>query len=114
MGRLARFMPPGPVCIIGADIPDVTTIQVAQAFRALGSHEAVVGPAEDGGYWLIGFKRTRALPPRLFAGVRWSTEHALSDTLCTLPGWHVARAAVLPDVDTIADLDRWVQRQFGS
>lgn len=104
MGRMLRSMPPGPVCVIGADIPDVTAARVAEAFAALGQADAVVGPAEDGGYWLIGLKRTRAVPPGLFAGVRWSTAHALSDTLQTLPGWDVAQVARLRDVDRAADL----------
>lgn len=104
MGRMLRSMPPGPVCVIGADIPDVTAARVAEAFAALGQADAVVGPAEDGGYWLIGLKRTRAVPPGLFAGVRWSTAHALSDTLQTLPGWDVAQLARLRDVDRAADL----------
>ena len=109
MGRLARSMPPGPVCIIGSDIPDVNLSHIATAFRTLESSDVVVGPAEDGGYWLIGFKRTRALPPTLFDGVRWSTEHALSDTLSTLQGVRVGRVSELSDVDTGADLRRWTK-----
>ena len=104
MKRLAQSAPIGPVCIIGADIPGVTRVHVMNAFRALGSSDAVVGPADDGGYWLIGFKRTRALPRGLFADVRWSTEHALDDTLATMTGLRVARIAVLKDVDTAQDL----------
>lgn len=104
MARALRSAPPGPVCIIGADIPDITGPRVAQAFAALGRHDAVFGPALDGGYWLIGLKRRRAVPPRLFAGVRWSTAHALEDTLATLPDHTVAKVARLRDVDTAADL----------
>lgn len=110
MARLARSMPPGPVCIIGSDIPDVNHVHISTAFRTLEANDAVVGPAEDGGYWLIGFKRTRALPPTLFDGVRWSTEHALSDTLRTLSGARVARVSELSDVDTGADLRRLTKR----
>jgi len=46
----------------------------------------------------------RAVPPELFTGVRWSTEHALSDTVATLRGHSIARVATLRDVDTAADL----------
>jgi glycosyltransferase A (GT-A) superfamily protein (DUF2064 family) len=104
MGRIFRFAPTGPVVIVGADIPGITPNLIAKAFRALGDHDAVVGPAPDGGYWLIGLKKTKAVPPQIFAGVRWSTEHALEDTLATLGSFRVARIDVLQDVDTIEDL----------
>ena len=104
MGRMLRAAPAGPVCVIGADIPGVTAARVADAFRALGSHDAVFGPAPDGGYWLVGLKRARHVPPRLFENVRWSTEHALADTVATLPDHRIAQVATLRDVDTIDDL----------
>ena len=104
MGRMLRSAPAGPVCVIGADIPGVTAARVADAFCALGSHDAVFGPAPDGGYWLVGLKRARPVPPRLFENVRWSTEHALADTVATLPDHRIAQVATLRDVDTIDDL----------
>jgi rSAM/selenodomain-associated transferase 1 len=104
MGRMLRGAPAGQVCVIGADIPGVTSSRVAEAFRALGSHDAVFGPAPDGGYWLIGLKRARPVPPRLFENVRWSTEDALADTVATLPDHRIAQVATLRDVDTIDDL----------
>ncbi|MEK9725170.1 MAG: DUF2064 domain-containing protein [Rhodospirillaceae bacterium] len=57
MGRVMAAMPPGPVVLIGADIPDIRPADIAAAFRALGAHDAVFGPADDGGYWLVGLKR---------------------------------------------------------
>ena len=104
MGRMLRAAPAGPVCVIGADIPGVTAARVADAFRVLGSHDAVFGPAPDGGYWLVGLKRARPVPPRLFENVRWSTEHALADTVATLPDHRIAQVPTLRDVDTIDDL----------
>ncbi len=104
MGRLFRSLPPGPVCIIGADIPGVTKTRINAAFRALGSHDAVFGPAPDGGYWLVGMKRTGRIPTTLFQDVRWSTEHALADTMASLPDQRIARVDRLRDVDTVADL----------
>lgn len=104
MERALRSAPAGPVCVIGADIPDITAARVADAFAALGRNDAVFGPASDGGYWLIGLRRVRAIPPTLFAGVRWSTEHALSDTEATLPDHRIAHITTLRDVDTVADL----------
>jgi len=99
------YAAPGrPVCVIGGDIPDITAPRIAEAFRTLSHHDAVFGPAPDGGYWLIGLRRVRAVPPLLFAGVRWSTLHALSDTKTTLPDHRIAHVATLRDVDTAADL----------
>lgn len=104
MGRIFRSAPAGPVIIVGADIPNITPALIRKAFRGLGNHDAVVGPAPDGGYWLIGLKNVTAVPPHLFKGVRWSTQHALSDTLATLGSFRVAQIDVLQDVDGIQDL----------
>lgn len=104
MSRALRAPSAGPVCVIGGDIPDINATRIAEAFAALGRNDAVFGPAPDGGYWLIGLRRVRAIPPALFAGVRWSTEHALSDTKATLRGHRIAHVATLNDVDTVADL----------
>ncbi|NQY61437.1 TIGR04282 family arsenosugar biosynthesis glycosyltransferase [Cognatishimia sp.] len=104
MARVFRTMPKGPVCIIGADIPGITRARVGEAFKALGNHDAVFGPAPDGGYWLVGLKRQRPVPPRLFEGVRWSTDTALADSAATMKGLSIAHVATLQDVDTLADL----------
>jgi len=106
MGSLMRDMPPGPVVLIGCDIPDVTPAHIAKAFRALGNNDAVFGPAEDGGYWLVGLKR-RPHVKEIFAHVRWSSEHALGDTLFNLKDARVALLDVMPDIDTGDDLARW-------
>lgn len=105
MGRIMRVLPPGPVCIIGADIPGVTRAHIARAFRGLGQNQAVFGPAPDGGYWLVGMKRTGAIPSTLFRNVRWSTEHALRDTMAGLPDARIALVDELQDVDRAADLE---------
>lgn len=98
MARAARGLPPGPVVIVGCDIPGLRADHVAQAFRALGSCDAVFGPATDGGYWLVGLRRRpRFIDP--FPSVRWSTRHALQDTLANLKGHQVALVATLADVD---------------
>lgn len=104
MSRLLRGLPNGLVCIIGADIPDITRPRIAEAFNALGNHEAVFGPAPDGGYWLIGMKRAR--PPRadILTNVRWSSEHALTDSARSLGDVSIAHVATLRDVDTVDDL----------
>ena len=105
MGRLLRRLPPGPAVILGSDIPGADAPHVARAFAALGRADAVLGPAPDGGYWLVGLRRTAAVPARLFAGVRWSTGHAAADTLATLPA-RTALVDTLADVDTAEDLAR--------
>lgn len=104
MGRAFRGLPGGPLVIVGADIPGIRRDHVARAFRALGQADAVIGPAPDGGYWMIGLARRRPPPPRLLTGVRWSTEFARADTLATLAGLRVTEVEWLADVDTAEDL----------
>ena len=88
--------------LVGSDIPGLTRDDIAAAFRALGRADAVFGPAEDGGYWLVGFGPRRPAHP--FARARWSTRHALADTLTNFRGRRIALLRRLRDVDTAADL----------
>lgn len=104
MAKALRYNAPGPVCVIGADIPDVGRQNIAKAFEQLGSHDAVFGPAPDGGYWLVGLKHTNPLPGHIFQDVRWSTQHALMDTKASLKGLRIAHCDTLRDVDTVHDL----------
>ncbi|HEY7548817.1 MAG TPA: TIGR04282 family arsenosugar biosynthesis glycosyltransferase [Hyphomicrobiaceae bacterium] len=105
MQRLFDRAPPGPAVIVGTDVPLIGRAHIATAFRLLGRHDAVFGPAEDGGYWLVGLRR-RPRHLRPFGGVRWSTAHALADTLANLRRRSVALLPTLFDVDTAADLAR--------
>lgn len=108
MARAFAAMPPGPVLIVGADIPALRAAHVAEGFRLLGRHEAVLGPSEDGGYWMVGLRRgARATPAGLFHGVRWSTRHALADTVSSLAPFDVGFAPTLADVDEAADLEAY-------
>ena len=95
----------GPAILIGGDIPEVSPKHIAEAFRLLGRNESVIGPAHDGGFWLIGLRHPARAGRRLFHGVRWSHPDTLRETLPTLPA-PVATAATLQDVDTAADLRR--------
>ncbi|MEM7521418.1 MAG: TIGR04282 family arsenosugar biosynthesis glycosyltransferase [Pseudomonadota bacterium] len=104
MTRMMAMSPPGPACVIGGDIPGITAAHVWQGFRALGDHDAVFGPAPDGGYWLIGLKHPRRQSAGFLDGVRWSTPHALADSRACLAGQRIAQIAVLRDVDTAHDL----------
>ncbi len=104
MVRAFSAAPPGPVLIIGADAPGLRARHLRQAFKALGRADAVFGPAEDGGYWLIGLSRRRAAPG-LFNNVRWSTKYALADTMKTLPQYfQVEMLESLQDIDVAKDL----------
>jgi rSAM/selenodomain-associated transferase 1 len=98
MAAIVRALPPGPVVIIGSDIPGISATHIDSAFRALGQHDAVFGPAGDGGYWLVGLRRSPCIIDP-FQAVRWSTKHALADTLHNLAGREVALLNQLIDVD---------------
>ena len=99
MAHSMSVLPPGPVVLVGADIPDIRPGHVASAFRALGRHDAVFGPAADGGYWLVGLRR-RPRVVDIFRGVRWSGPDALADTLANLDrGASAALLEVLSDID---------------
>ena len=99
MRRALETCRPGPVVLVGADIPALDAGHVAAAFRLLGSHDLVFGPAEDGGFWLVGARHPRRMPP-LFERVRWSGPDALADTLAGLPRRiTVGYAEQLEDVD---------------
>lgn len=104
MARVLGQVAQGPACLIGADIPAITRKEIAQGFAALGNHDAVFGPAPDGGFWLIGLKHPRRQPPHFFKNVRWSSKNALADSIATLPDHRIARIATLRDVDTADDL----------
>lgn len=105
MQSLFDRLPPGPAVIVGSDIPAIRASHIACAFALLGRADAVFGPATDGGYWLVGLKRSpRRLVP--FAGVPWSTKDALAATIANLRGKIVALAPTLSDVDTMQDYRR--------
>lgn len=107
MARVFAALPPGPAVIVGSDVPDIAPGHVAAAFRVLDRADLAFGPAADGGYWLAGNARRRPAPG-LFSGVRWSTRHALADTLNSVrSGLRVALLEPLDDIDTGADYRRW-------
>lgn len=92
--------------IIGTDCPSLTTELLTQAYTALNTHDVVVGPAEDGGYYLLGMKELYA---DLFAGKSWSTNSVLAHTLddAARLGLRVSQLPTLRDVDDAADLAAW-------
>jgi rSAM/selenodomain-associated transferase 1 len=106
--------------LIGSDLPELAAADLEQAFRALEAEASLVlGPAVDGGYWLIGFgcsliKGGRsAAAARLFAGadrpIRWGSAAVLQQTLAAAgqQGLAVTLLAERADLDRPADLRRW-------
>lgn len=106
MQRVFDTAPKGPVVIIGSDIPDISAHHIAQAFKVLGTNDAVMGPSVDGGYWLIGQKRMpKVLMP--FEGVEWSSGRERDQTLANFGSACVALLSDLSDVDSGADHAGW-------
>jgi rSAM/selenodomain-associated transferase 1 len=96
------------VVLIGSDIPDITTDLLQQAFTSLLSKEVVIGPSQDGGYYLIGLTDDKAsrLLPLLFEEMQWSTGGLFATTTNRLEksGYDVAVLPTLRDIDLPADL----------
>lgn len=94
------------VVIIGSDCPYVVADDIRGAFSELSEHDVAIGPAHDGGYWLIALN---APAPRLFEDVNWSTETVLQETLkkAKNEGLSISQLRKLSDVDDVADLMRF-------
>lgn len=110
MLRTLRLAGRRPALLIGSDIPEAQERHLAEAVRRLARARFVLGPTEDGGYWLIGARMPWLLTPRLLNGVRWSSRHALADTrarLCDV----ALLGETLADVDDGASLSRLKLRQ---
>lgn len=90
------------VVIIGSDCVEFEAEDIKAAFRELAQFDVVIGPAVDGGYWLLGL---RAPQPELFSGVAWSTDQVLAQTLQSAKqlGLRIQLLQILNDVDTEAD-----------
>ncbi|MBE7502314.1 MAG: DUF2064 domain-containing protein [Verrucomicrobiales bacterium] len=94
------------VVIIGADCPEVDAVRIQSAFQPLRAHRLVLGPARDGGYYLVGLS---AATPELFAGIPWGTREVLTTLVARarsvgLDPFLLPEAA---DVDEPADLEVW-------
>jgi len=101
--RLARV--PAPCLILGADSPHLPLSLLRAALAAVPDHDVVLGPAEDGGYFLLGL---RAPQSALFDGIAWSTGEVLAQTLAKSAalGLSVHQTPPWYDLDTPADLRR--------
>jgi uncharacterized protein len=92
--------------LVGSDIPDLPSSILDEASHSLGSNDAVIGPAIDGGYYLIGFN-SDTFAPEVFEGVAWSTSETFKQTM-SIFGSLGLRVHELPswrDVDTFDDLE---------
>ncbi|UOQ69966.1 TIGR04282 family arsenosugar biosynthesis glycosyltransferase [Hymenobacter cellulosilyticus] len=98
------------VVIIGTDCPELSSADLEQAFAHLASHDVVVGPALDGGYYLLGMT---TLVADFFRGKAWSTDSVLTDTLADANrlGLRLGQLPPLSDVDTASDLLAWQSRR---
>ncbi|MFH0730744.1 MAG: TIGR04282 family arsenosugar biosynthesis glycosyltransferase [Pseudomonadota bacterium] len=101
--------------LIGTDIPDLPGHIIEAAFDALDSHEAVIGPSTDGGYYLIGFNATGFLPA-IFNGIRWGQPDVLIRTMAIFSrhGASVHRLPVWRDIDEVEDLLSFAKRNTGN
>jgi rSAM/selenodomain-associated transferase 1 len=90
------------VVIVGSDCPAVTAQDIESAWHSLVTHDVVLGPARDGGYWLIGLREPQ---PALFENIPWSTPAALETTLSRIrkAGLTVQCLRTLADIDTAED-----------
>ena len=104
MARIMTALPPGPIIIVGSDIPQISTDHIQEAFFSLGNFDVIFGPASDGGFWLIGLRR-RPILLQLFNGVRWSSKFALNDVIANLPKKaKIKYLEILTDIDTAENL----------
>lgn len=94
------------VVVVGTDCPDLGASLARTAFQRLIDHDLTIGPADDGGYYLIGL---RAPAPSLFAGVAWGTQTVLAETLARAAqsGLSYALTETLSDVDRPEDVELW-------
>jgi len=92
------------VVLVGTDIPGLSIDLLHKAFESMTMHDVVMGPATDGGYWLIGMKR----PFNLFQNIDWGTENVFAQTIALTKkeGLRVCLLDPLTDIDTKEDLKK--------
>jgi rSAM/selenodomain-associated transferase 1 len=101
------------VAIIGSDCPEISSRDIQDAWTALDSDDLVVGPSEDGGYWLIAMRRPFSRShAALFSVIPWSTERVLETTLrrAASLGLRVRLLRELSDIDTEKDWKAYLRR----
>ncbi len=96
----------GRVCVIGMDSPGLTADDYGAAFDRLLERDAVIGPTEDGGYYLIGMSKPA---PELFDGISWSSPQVCAQTRrdAQVGGLSIVELPEYFDIDTLAEYERW-------
>ncbi len=89
--------------LIGANCPGLSAVYIRQAFGELGNHEAVLGPAGDGGYYLIGF-HDRSVRPEFFLDISWGTARVLAETMGKIEDT-LMELSILPQLESIERTD---------
>ncbi|MHA7819782.1 MAG: TIGR04282 family arsenosugar biosynthesis glycosyltransferase [Erythrobacter sp.] len=104
--RLLAFTDRAPVIFLGADTPDLSVDVVNKAIEGLETHRVVIGPAEDGGYYLIAMRDALS---ELLSDMPWSTDRVLPETLGRLEALGIEPLLIetLADCDRPEDLSRW-------
>jgi rSAM/selenodomain-associated transferase 1 len=100
------------VVLIGSDIPGLPMKYIEEAFKSLKEMDAVIGPAYDGGYYLIGFK-DRTFFSQVFEGIAWGTKNVFDETMKKLENFRrvVYTLPYQRDIDTAEDL-KYLKRRF--
>jgi rSAM/selenodomain-associated transferase 1 len=99
--------------VLGSDSPDLTTHMINKASNHLDNNDVVIGPSNDGGYYLFGLKRS-TFHPEFFYNIKWSTSTVFTDTLKLLQK-HRLKIKILPewyDIDTYDDLYKLYERNL--
>ena len=89
--------------IIGSDLFDLNEKLISDAFQMLDKNDVVIGPAEDGGYYLLGLKK---IIPEIFKNKKWGTSSVFKDTIKDLENLKIEYTKKLNDIDTFEDLEK--------
>lgn len=97
------------ICIAGTDCPAISHVDILKTFELLKTCKLVLGPSEDGGYYLIGLS---AFYPQLFADISWSTENVFSSTIAIAESLGITCSLLSSrtDIDEIADLENYMSK----
>ncbi len=96
------------VVVLGGDCPEFVAKDIEDALESLAGHDVVIGPAVDGGYWLLGLRRSC---PELFRGIPWGTDQVFEETRkkALAAGLSVAELRRLRDIDLLEDWRTWLR-----
>ena len=90
------------IIIIGSDMYDLSKTDLENAFSCLERNDFVLGPAEDGGYYLLGMKKNK---PEIFQNKKWGTKTVFSDTINDLKNEKVYLLPIKNDIDIYEDIE---------